>query len=509
MKINKKIGVFIIGFALILPGCNKDFLVQKNTTDATEESLFKNSNDAVQLVNGIYDTFHNNDFLIKALWYQANFLTQDYKNWGSDVFFATYEIPTNFGALNTFWIRSYQGIARANSVFTIVDKMKNEGILTEDLAKRLKGEALFLRGVFYYYLASEFGGVPLELATVADDGRHPRNTQDEVFASVAADMQAASELLPWQQDLNPLDIGRATKGAALAYLGDAQMWLKDYTKAAATYESLTGHYQLEENFLDIHDFTNQNGKECIFAIQYIAGAAMNQQHTNDNQWLVTFCLPEEISQTGYAYVDKKYYDSFEPGDQRKFATVIGPGDENPDPKIDISNYQLVKQNWGGINTCGTIDHPWKGKDGLRSGYYSMKSWRDPNVTGNVGNPPYIYSSLDMILMRYGQVLLSKAECLFRTGNESGARDIINNQIRRRAGLPAAPPSMDFMTLLTEEYRHELGGEFSVFFLLRRAGVAISFVKDHYNIVIPPGHDLMPIPVSQIATNQTLVQNSGY
>src|SRR3546814_11018498 len=82
MKINKNICLLALGLALLLPvSCKKDFLEQQNTRDATEGSLFKTSEDAFKLVAGIYDTFHNNDFLIKALWYQANFLTQDYQNW--------------------------------------------------------------------------------------------------------------------------------------------------------------------------------------------------------------------------------------------------------------------------------------------------------------------------------------------------------------------------------------------------------------------------------------------
>lgn len=506
MKLNKTICLVALTALLIFPlSCSKDFLNQKDTTDATEESLFKKPDDVIALVNAIYNTFHDNDFIIKALWYEANFLTQDFHNWGSDTFFGTYEIPTNFGALNTFWVRSYAGIARANSAIPIIESMRNDKILTDELADRLKGEVLFLRGVFYYYLASEFGGVPLELALATDDGRHPRNTQDEVFAAVAEDMTTAASLLPWKEEEDPKDIGRATKGAALAYLGSAQMWLKKYDEAVTTFKQLDGHYQLEGNYLDIHAFNNQNGIEDIFSIQFIGQDDMRSWASNTH-WLSTFCLPEEISQTGYAYADKKLYDSFESGDTRKSATVIGPGDEHPDPAIHISNYTLVKQNWGGMNTCGTVAHPWKGTDGARSGYYGVKTWRDPNVTGNPGNN--VMSSQNIILMRFGEVLLSESEALFRSGNEAAAWDILNNKIRKRAHLkPTTQP--DFMTALVDEYRHELAGEFSFYFLLRRAGEAADYVKKYFDIVIPPGHTLMPIPQEQIAVNQKLVQNPGY
>src|SRR5258708_21998180 len=106
--------------------------------------------------------------------------------------------------------------------------MRAENVIDQALADRLTGEAYFLRGLFYYYLGSTFGGVPLELKTVTDAGLHPRNTQDEVFASVAADMTTAAALLPWKQDLPICELGRSTKGSALGYLRYALMRCKKY-----------------------------------------------------------------------------------------------------------------------------------------------------------------------------------------------------------------------------------------------------------------------------------------
>lgn len=516
MKIRNKIYVLSLGLMLVLFfGCqDEEFLTQQDSQQLSAETLFKVPNDGIMIVNGIYDTFHDWNFMIKGLWYQANFLSQDWKNWGSDTFFNTFEVPTNFGGLEILWDRSYAGIARANSAKIIIDKMKTDGILTEELANRLTGEILFLRGFFYYYMGSEFGGVPLELQLTTDNGRHPRNTQDEVFAQVAIDMAAAAELLPWKEDLGSTDIGRANKGAALAYLGSAQMWLKKYNEAVISFEQIKGHSPLEENFLDIHSFTNQNGKESLFEFQYIAGPVMTFSATNDTHWFGTFNMPAEVSGAGCTYADKTLYDSFEAGDSRKAATVIGPGDQHPDPTCQISKYYNVITNFGGMNTCGTVDKPWMGSDGLRSGYYLVKTWRDPNVSGfypiSASNQQtYIFNAQNLIMMRYGEVLLSKAEALFKSGHEATARDVINNEIRLRAGLAPAPASKDFMEVLTDEYRHELTGEFSVWFLLRRAGEQFKFITAKYGISVPPGKDLMPIPQAAIANNPTLIQNPGY
>ncbi len=67
--------------------------------------------------------------------------------------------------LITFWNQSYIGIARANSAICVITKAEANGVVDAALADRLRGEAYFLRGMTYYYLAASFGGVPLEIDT--------------------------------------------------------------------------------------------------------------------------------------------------------------------------------------------------------------------------------------------------------------------------------------------------------------------------------------------------------
>ena len=153
-----------------------------------------------------------------SLYYINNYLPLDQINYGGDRNWAQYLFDANHQAFEGLWNQFYKGIASANAAIPIIEKMRTENILDQALADRLTGEAYFLRGLFYYYLGSAFGGVPLELKTLshADNGLHPRNTQDEVFASVESDMTTAAGLLPEKDDI---ERGRGTKGAALGYLG--------------------------------------------------------------------------------------------------------------------------------------------------------------------------------------------------------------------------------------------------------------------------------------------------
>ena len=536
MKNIKSLYLAICFLFLLALGCSKSFLEQKDTAHISEDALFKKPQDGISLVNAIYDGFQhdNQSFVLKSLWYNANYTTQDFFNWGADISYNDYQFTPTFGSLNQFWNLSYQGIARANSAIPIVAKMLENKVLSQDLANRLTGEAYFLRGVYYYYLACTFGGVPLELQTVTDDGLHPRSTQDSVFAAVASDMKMAAGLLPWPQDLPAADLGRATKGAALGYMGSALMWLKKYPEALEAFNELIPKYQLAPKYIDIHEYSNQNNPESIFELQFAnpPGGKADWGAGNELSWMASFGYPWEISNVGYTYANKKLYTSFEPGDHRKLATVIGPGDTHPSPGIiamgGIKSYAKVVTGFAEknplyigddgkiINTCGTLSHPWVGDQAgqLRSGYYGTKFWRDPNVTGNTNAPDgvaHIFGDQNVIMLRLGEVLLSKAEAQFRSGDEAGAAATIK-LVRDRAWGGAAPASSfgpDLMNILLNEYRHEIGGEMSLWYDLRRTGQHLQYIKNTFGITIPEGHDLLPIPAQAIATNPTLTQNPNY
>ncbi len=531
-------------FVLAL-SCSKSFLNKQDTSNISEDALFKTPQDGISLVNAIYDGFQhdNQSFVLKSLWYNANYTSQDFFNWGADVAYNTYLFPTDFGSLGVFWNLSYQGIARANSAIPIIDKMHTDGVIDDSLANFLTGQTYFLRGVYYYYLACTFGGVPLELKTVTDNGLHPRATQDSVFASVVSDMTIAANLLPWPQDLAAADLGRATKGAALGYLGSAQMWLKHYPEALAAFNDLIPHYTLMTSYMDIHEYNHQNNQESIFELQFsLPGGTTPDWSYNNNEvtWMSSFGYPWEVSNFGYTYANKLLYTSFESGDKRKPATIVGPGDSLQSPGIvaigGIKAYAQVIQGFNGqitgtpashytgedgkiINTVGKVSDPWKGDQSgqPRSGYYGTKFWRDPNVSGNnpssVDGKTHIFGDQNVIMLRLGEILLDKAEAQSKTGDAAGAASTLK-LVRDRAwgGTGTAPESSfgpDFMSIMVNEYRHELGGEMSLWYDLRRTGLQIEYIKNTFGITIPPGHDLLPIPASAIATNPTLIQNPNY
>jgi starch-binding outer membrane protein, SusD/RagB family len=577
-----KINIIIIcGLVVLLPvACKKSFLVQTNTFQGTADATFNKPADVIALVNGIYDTYQNSDLLKKCIWYRANFSTHDAFNWGGDVFWNNYQIPATFGGISTFWNQSYIGIARANSAFGVIEKAKDRGIIDQALADRLSGEAYFLRGMTYYYLAASFGGVPLELSPVTD-GLTPRSSRDSVFSQVVADMQKAEVLLLSKSQLSTADLGRATKGAAYAFEGAAQMWLKNYAAALVAYNNteLTNNYHLLANFADVHEYSKQNNDESLFEVQFAKKDGDPQDWGGSWQppgaelgWIDSFGWPQELTGQGYDYANPALWNSYQEGDKRKLLTIVGPGDPLLSPGIiakygGLKGYNQVIQGFNAgnpiykadngtiLNTVGTLTRPWYGDDKGRTGYVFSKKWRDPNLTGgnsNAQGQSNLFGDQNQILLRYAEVILSRAECKVRTGDIAGAMSDLKI-VRDRAWGGTAPTvikdSADYkgnpgvaitdpLQMVLSEYRHELAGEYSLFYLLCRAGTdeAIAFIKAANGTVdgsyepVPnpapgPTNDglkhglynttptidklLLPIPQSAIALNPNLTQNPGY
>jgi len=543
MKINKKnitLPVLILCMCLLIPlGCKKSFLNQTNTFGSTASATFTTSASVIALVNAVYDTYQNSNLLKKSIWYYANFLTHDYFNNGNDIAWNNYTIPSTFDALPSLWDNMYVGIARANNALVIIAQAKASGIVTPALGARLEGEAYFLRGTMYYYLTGSFGGVPLELSAQTT-GLTPRSTQTQCFTQVVADMKMAESLLVSKTQLAAADLGRATTGAAYAYEGSAQMWLGNYTAALAAFNNTEfKNYSLTTPYINENEFNNQNNNESLFEIQFdLTGGNQSwgdswQPPGGELGWIDSFSWPSEITGEGYDYASPALYYSYQTGDTRKLASVIGPGDPNISPGIiakwgGIQGYPNVQGGYAAylanpttdvtdknrytdgngniINTNGTLKYPWYGTDGTpRSGFVCSKKWRDPTLTGGSG-PQAIFGSQNQVLMRYAEVLLSRAECEARLGQTAAAVADLNT-IRARAfggtapatwqdgdlpqadasgnpvptpafANPNSPSAAELMNMVFSEYRHELNGEFATMYLLRRAGTDAATSKPY-------------------------------
>jgi hypothetical protein len=492
MKLYTKIiGVaVVVGVAFSPLACKKSFLQPTDTFASTANATFTKPQQVIAMVNSIYDTYQSSDLLKKSIWYYANFLTHDWFNNGADIVWNYYGIGADFYALPTFWNNAYIGIARANAALEVIAQTRTNGVLTDqNLANRLEGEAYFLRGMTYYYLAGTFGGVPLELKAETN-GLTPRSSQDSVFMQVVRDMHLAEHLLVSKTQLAATDIGRATTGAAYGYEGAAQMWLKHYDSALLAFNNpeLTSNYSLLPNFVKVGEYSNQNNNESVFEVQFNVYGSQSWdggwQDGGEEGWIDDFSWPQEISGFGYDYGNPGLWYSYQAGDLRRAATICGPGDSLVSPDIiakwgGIKGYAVTQSNFATanktyptgtastdtsiitarklyttgvnnvyaasntnsiINTCGSIYYPWFGTDGTpRSGYYNCKKWRDPTLTGANGTSA-IFGGQNQILLRYAEIILDRAECKIHTNDIAGAMADLKLVRDRAWGGPGTAPA---------------------------------------------------------------------
>src|SRR5690349_13698812 len=178
--------------------CGKDYLELTNPNQQTTATFWKTDNDAVMAVNAVY----------QSLYYDGTFLrfaqcALDMR--GDDVMSPSpWDLLSNTGSLKLFnntimqqwlWIAFYGGVTRANFVLSNIDKMTFKD---QNLRSRLKGEALFLRGLNYYYLVTFFNNIPLITKFYENSSEYfpSQVAPEEVWNQVYIDFDEASKLLP-------------------------------------------------------------------------------------------------------------------------------------------------------------------------------------------------------------------------------------------------------------------------------------------------------------------------
>src|SRR5881398_2807524 len=110
------------------------------------------------------------------------------------------------------WANNFSRIRQTNIFLSKIDGTTFDSALKQ----RMKGEAFFLRAYFYHNLMRMYGGVPLITKVYGLDENYAvaRNSFKETVDFIVANADSAAALLP--QSYSGGDVGRATKGAALA-----------------------------------------------------------------------------------------------------------------------------------------------------------------------------------------------------------------------------------------------------------------------------------------------------
>jgi hypothetical protein len=176
--------------ALSWAGCKK-FLNTKPTDTLTPEEYYGSESKLTAALAGLYDPLGNENGM-----YGSSMVTQfDYsdESWGGNSNTTTGMMVYNFDfttpQITELWRNCYTGIDRANRLIANI----NVASMDSTARQAILGEALFLRGFYYFTLVTRFGAVPMRLEPISSpaDAQLPRTPVAEIYAQILIDMKAA------------------------------------------------------------------------------------------------------------------------------------------------------------------------------------------------------------------------------------------------------------------------------------------------------------------------------
>lgn len=504
----------ILLITAVLIGCSscKKYLDLTNPNQQTTATFWKTEDDATAAVNAVYQSMYYDGTFMRMAQCALDFRADDVQSpspWDVLSNTASFKGQNNSIMQQWLWIAFYGGVTRANFVLDNIDKVPFKD---QTLHNRLRGEALFLRALDYYYLVTFFNNIPL-ITKFYDNSSEYFPSQvpaQDVWTQIYKDFDEASQLLP--VFYTGADVGRATKGAALAFLGKSYLFNQKYDLASAKFLQVMnlGVYDLVPNYSDNFTETNENNQESIFEIQFsrdVGGTTLGWVSSPAADWSKTTARAVTFGPAPFGWGDAAP-SQWIVNEYLKEKTTTGADD----PRLRATIYY----NYPGCTLYGqsfqTVYAADLSKIGVKkygngdSGRPDEKDWR---------------SGINERLMRYADVLMMYAECQNELGNTAECAKYIQ-RIRNRATLPDR--QAEFAALTKEQMRdriaHERALEFALeghrFDDIRRWGwlqnpTKLAELISHdaeFNSYVP-GREFFSIPQAEIDVNKNLKQNAGY
>jgi hypothetical protein len=516
--------LFVLLFATA--GCKKELLDTQPTNKYNEGNFWESEAAAQAALSGCYSTLTADGLFggeATPLWEEtATPNAYNYSNsMGFDLIAEGRQQSSNGGIIAQRWHDSYVGVGRCNTFLANVDRVE----MSEATKTKMKGEAYFLRGLYYFMLENYYGGVPLildppNLETQADLPRTPR---EEVVAQIIKDLDSAALVLPLKNSKG--NIGRATKGAALALKArvllyeasplfnsskDPAKWKAAADAAKAVIDLSGTGYGLYSDYRELFLPQNENNKEVIFDVQYIfpgLGTSFDLigKQYNTNAPLLNLAEAYEMN-NGLPITDPASgYDPAKPyanRDSRLYGTIFFPGDTLMEVKVTNSRFA--------VTGFGMKKYTIYDKGPAPAGQSDLKAGQ---------------SETNFIILRYADVLLMYAEALNEFSGPSAEVYNAVNAVRKRAHMPEIDPSVtpytqsELRNIIHHERRIELAGEGLYYNDIRRWKIAETVlnapIKTYNGSQIEvrtfnPARDYFwPIPLTETDLNPALEQNTGY
>lgn len=535
--------------ALLLAGCEADFLDRAPLDSITDESFWQTEDQLRLAANGVYAYLKGKN-------------TVDMENMGDNTIWPSItdyrriqsgQYDFNLGAVNNEWRDDYAGIRRANH---FLENYKRANV-ADARKEAIASEVRFIRVYLYHYLTQLYGDAQFITKTLQPTDPEVYGSREKKEVIVDWMLKELTEIAPRLPLSYPqTEFGRITRGAALALRARIALYNGRWAEAeqAAKQVMDLGVYSLYSNgdpatsYYELFTYKgrasrNPANRETILAHPYLADifdhnlsreAQVPDQaiRFNPTKSLVDSYLASDgrpISQSPL-YRETSYASIFQNRDPRMTQTILEPGspwkgrmDGRPANDGFFVQPKFRNDRQGAVTV---------------SGYYFTK-YIEPSTVGAVSR-----DENDIILIRYAEVLLTWAEAKLEQGTLSQADlDRSVNLLRARVGMRPMRISelqqwgLSLRDELRRERRVELALEGQRYFDIKRwkqgnlldgdvLGMKKSLVPrqsdvanqatnaDGY-IIVASGHVftdkhyLWPVPLSQLEANPKLGQNPGW
>jgi len=485
----------------------------------TVDNFFKNEKEAISGLastyiglRGLFDIYANGGLYSITEYQGGNMATpvRDGFGWGdgNGVHQRLYQLKVDYNDSyyeTITWNWLFQNIGSCN---WYIDAIGSTSLSSKD---SLIAEARMNRALFHFWALSLFGNIPYVDAYNADGTLLPeQRNQPYVYNKLVEEI---TESIPFlNTEVNPSTAGRWSKWSAYAFLArlylNAHIFKSESTNASTWKEPEwdkcieacdnvinSGKYILEPDYFKNFTYNNESSKENIFTVPYDAkngtGLYIDVTHLHPSI-TAKFGYPPGSAWNGVV-ITPDFFTSFDPDDLRfKNGIVYGP-QTNPNGTPILDGYG----NPLDLRATGfTLDA--KDYDGARLTKYTYEPGGEPFGMNN-----------DFPIFRYADILMMKAECLFRKGDVNGAVGIINN-IRGRSFTTPKPLTAGDLTeaRLLQEERQEFFGEMRARMDMRRFDLLSKGARWEKPAYPTNDVDIMPIPQTALRANPNLKQNPG-
>src|SRR5690606_9797021 len=254
--------------AILFMSCEDFVEVERPRTDLIKATVFNDDATASAAMADIYYNLHRSGFASgdqRSFTYLASLSSDEQIDPVSlpavtEPFYKNSLTPLSEGVV-TAWSQLYSWIYKANAVIEGLSLSDN---VSDEMKKRLTGEALFVRAFLHFYLVNAWGDVPLILSTDYEENANmDRAAATRIYEQIIADLREVQTLLPEDYSHTNNERTRPNKWAATALLARVHLYTNDWTGAERESTAIIDNSAMYGLAADLNDAFVANGIEAI------------------------------------------------------------------------------------------------------------------------------------------------------------------------------------------------------------------------------------------------------